>query len=319
MTHSDRMTRRAVVRAVGLATASAALAGCIDESSVNDPNESTDGDSQPSDEQGSEPNDTGDEDRSNGDDESADDAGEEQIPAPPELELRGERDGWRVLAPDGLEGDVNPDLLLEAGRTYRIGWTEGDGLGHNIEIRDTDGNVVDDLSTPVTQDPDGEQWLEFEATEEMAAYVCTPHESTMRGELSVETPVDRGSDSSDGEEPAQDREFRIEPETTIELYARTADWRGIAPAALEDVANPTLVLEAGERYELGWTDGDGAEHNIRILDTDGNVIDDLRTDLTSDPGDEQVLAFEASEEMAIYTCEPHRSHMQGDIRIDATE
>lgn len=319
MPHSDRMTRRTVVRAAGLATATAALAGCIDESSVDEPDESTDGGSPPSDEQGSEPDDTGDEERSNGDDESADDAGEGQVPAPPRLELRGELDGWQVLAPDGLEGDVNPDLSLEAGRTYRIGWTEGDGLGHNVEIRDADGNVVDDLSTPVTQDPDGEQWLEFEATEEMAAYVCTPHESKMRGELSVEAPVDRGSDSSDDEESAEGQEVRIEPGTRVEFRAQTIEWEGIAPASVEDLSNPTLVLEAGERYELGWTDGDGAEHNIQILDTDGNVIDDLRTDLTSDPGNEQVLAFEASEEMAVYTCEPHRSHMQGDIRIDATE
>ena len=186
MPHSDRMTRRTVVRAAGLAISTAALAGCIDESSADDPNESTDGGQNSTDEQGSEPNGTGDEDRSNGDgDESPDDT-ERRGTGQRRIELRGELDGWRALAPDEFEGDVNPDLSLEAERTCRIGWTEGDGLGHNVEIRDAAGGVVDGLSTPVTRDPDEEQWLEFEATEEMAAYVCMPHEDAMRGEIRVE-------------------------------------------------------------------------------------------------------------------------------------
>ena len=312
MTSSDRMTRRTVVRAAGLATATAALAGCIDESGVDDPDDTADADSHPSDGQGSEPNETDDEDQSNGDEAASDDA----EAAPPQIELRGELDGWRALAPAGIEGDVNPTLSLEAGRTYRLGWTEGDGLGHNIEIRDAHDAVIDDLSTPVTQEPDEEQWLEFEATEEMAAYVCTPHESNMRGEITVETPVDRGSDSSDDEGPAAGQEVRIEPGSRIEFRARTIEWEGIAPASIEDLPNPTLVLEDGEPYELGWTEGDGAMHNIEILDDDENAVDGLETELATDPGDGAFLAFEASAEMAAYACEPHRNTMHGEIRIE---
>ncbi|QRV16993.1 plastocyanin [Haloterrigena salifodinae] len=312
MTNPDRMTRRTVVRAAGLATATAALAGCIDESSVDDPDDADDAGSQPSDGQASEPDETDDEDQSNGD-EAADDT----EAAPPRIELRGELDGWRGLAPAGLEGDVNPTLTLEVGRTYRLGWTEGDGLGHNIEIRDADDTVVDDLSTPVTQKPGEEQWLEFEATEEMAAYVCKPHESNMRGEISVETPVNPGSDSSDDEESAEGQEVRIEPGTRVEFRAQTVEWEGIAPAPVEGVPNPTLVLEDGETYELGWTEGDGSEHNIEIRNADDEVVDGLSTELASeDEPTDQVLAFEASAEMAAYACAPHVSHMQGEIRIE---
>lgn len=312
MSNSDRLTRRTVVRAAGLATATAALAGCIDESSVDDPDDSSDADSQPSDEQGSEPDETDDEGQSNGD-EATDDA----EAAPLEIELRGELDGWRALEPAGIEGDVNPTLPLEAGRTYRLGWTEGDGLGHNIEIRDARDDVIDDLSTPVTQEPGEEQWLEFEATEEMATYVCTPHESTMRGDIVVETPVDRGSDESDDEGSAAGQEVRIEPGTRVEFRAQTIEWEGIVPASVEGLPNPTLVLEDGESYELGWTEGDGTVHNIEIRNDDNEVVDGLSTELTSEeePSD-QFLTFEASAEMAVYACEPHQNTMQGEIRIE---
>ncbi|ELZ21941.1 blue (type 1) copper domain-containing protein [Haloterrigena salina JCM 13891] len=307
-----------MIRAAGLATATAALAGCIDESSVDGPDDAADADadSQSSDEQGSgsEPDETDDESQENGD-EATDDA----EAAPFDIELRGEHDGWRVLEPSGIEDDVNPTLPLEAGRTYRLGWTEGDGLGHNIEIRDAHGDVINGLSTPVTQEPDEDQWLEFVATEEMATYVCAPHESTMRGEIAVETPVDRGSDSSDDEESAEGQEVRIDPGTRIDFSAQTIEWKGIAPASIEDLSNPTLVLEAGETYELGWTEGDGTVHNIEIRNADDEVVDDLSTELTSEeqPAD-QFLAFEASDEMAAYACEPHRNTMHGEIRIEGS-
>lgn len=186
MAYSDRMTRRTVIRTAGIATATVALAGCTDESSVDDPDEST-GEGTPADGRESESDDAGDADRSNGDGDESPDGAEGRETAPLRIELRGELEGWRALAPDRFEGDVNPNLSLEAGRTCRIGWTEGDGLGHNVEIRDADGEVVDGLSTPVTREPGEDQWLEFEVSEEMAAYVCMPHEDAMRGEIRVES------------------------------------------------------------------------------------------------------------------------------------
>ncbi|ELY58463.1 blue (type 1) copper domain-containing protein, partial [Natronococcus amylolyticus DSM 10524] len=90
---------------------------------------------------------------------------------------------------------------------------------------------------------------------------------------------------------------------------------GIEPEAIEGEQNPTLILEEGEEYEIGWPEGDGVRHNIEIWDEDGDVVDDYETDLTDDPGDDQILTITATEEMAAYRCRPHGS-MEGEIRVE---
>lgn len=168
MADSDPIARRTIVRAVGLAASTAALAGCIDESTVDDPDGSTGEGAQPSDD--------------GADEDASDDADD----APLEIELYGNTGGWEGLAPASIKGVENPTLHLEPGATYRLGWTDGDGAAHNIEIRNGDGEVVDDLATDVTDEPRDDQLLAFEASEEMAGYVCDPHQSIMRGEIRVE-------------------------------------------------------------------------------------------------------------------------------------
>lgn len=102
------------------------------------------------------------------------------------IEFSGETTAWVGIAPDSIADEENPSLTLQSGETYEIGWTEGDGAGHNIEIWDSNGEIVDDLSTEVVMEPGDDQWLEFEASDEMAQYVCQPHQTTMVGEISVE-------------------------------------------------------------------------------------------------------------------------------------
>lgn len=102
------------------------------------------------------------------------------------IEFNGQTTAWVGIAPDSIADEENPPLPLESGETYEIGWSEGDGAGHNIEIWDSDGEIVDDLSTEVVTEPDEDQWLEFEASDEMAQYVCQPHQTTMIGEITVE-------------------------------------------------------------------------------------------------------------------------------------
>lgn len=107
----------------------------------------------------------------------------------------------------------------------------------------------------------------------------------------------------------------IEPGTQIEFDGLTEGWEGISPASIEGETNPTLRLEEGETYEIGWSTGDGAQHNIAIYDTDSEVVDNLVTEIVSDPGDDQWLEFEASDEMVTYICEVHPTSMVGDIVI----
>lgn len=108
----------------------------------------------------------------------------------------------------------------------------------------------------------------------------------------------------------------IEPGTQIEFSAQTTAWVGIAPDSIADQENPELTLQSGESYEIGWTEGDGAQHNIEIRNDNDEVIDDLETEITSDPGDGQWLEFEASDEMSTYVCRPHQTTMVGDISVE---
>ncbi len=116
-----------------------------------------------------------------------------------------------------------------------------------------------------------------------------------------------GGDDNGGSTDPED----WEDVTVIELEGHSSQWTGIAPDAIDDVANPTLVLTAGTEYELTWYNDDGAPHNIVFLDDDGNTVEG--TDTTDD--DEQTLVFEASEDMVEYLCEPHANAMVGDVEV----
>lgn len=107
--------------------------------------------------------------------------------------------------------------------------------------------------------------------------------------------------------------IEIEPETTILFEGRVDGWEGIEPEAVAGATNPTLVLEDGGAYEIGWEPGDGRRHNIELRDADGTVVDGYATELTTDP--DEVLAFTATDEFAAYRCNPHSS-MQGEIRVE---
>lgn len=313
MDDSDRIPRRTVVRAAGLAVSTAALAGCVDESSVDGSDESNGEGARPSAE--GEPTDDDSDEESAADENGAEDDADEDA-GPVEIELSAHASHWRGVAPNAIAGEENPTLELRPGATYRLGWTEGDGSVHNIEIRDEDGDVVDGLATEEVSDeePD-DQWLEFEATEEMAAYACAPHENDMSGRVHV--GESDGRDSSDEGEESEPDPIRIEPGATIELAATTASWDGIAPTEIAGTENPTLVLERGATYEIGWSEGDGVPHNVELRNDDGEVVDDLATEVTdAEEPDDQFIVFEASEELASYVCLPHESTMHGEIRIE---
>ncbi|RQG99964.1 plastocyanin/azurin family copper-binding protein [Natrarchaeobius oligotrophus] len=150
--------RRTFLKAAGAAAATALVAGCSDDGNGNG-NGNGNGDG-------------------NGDGVT--------IAAGEDIRFDGQTGGWEGLEPSEIAGETNPTLILEDGEEYTIGWTEGDGTPHNIEIRDDGGDVVDDLSTDQVDDPGDDQILEFTASGEMASYVCAPHENTMVGDIQVE-------------------------------------------------------------------------------------------------------------------------------------
>lgn len=157
MARDNPISRRTALKVTGAAAATALVAGCSD-------------------------------DDDNGDDDNGDDGDAEyEAESGDEIIFFGESDGWEGESPDEIDGEVNPTLILEEGEEYTIGWEEGDGSNHNIEIRDDGGTVVNGYETDEVDEPDGDdQMLEIEATEDMAEYVCAPHENAMIGTIEVE-------------------------------------------------------------------------------------------------------------------------------------
>ncbi|TYL38971.1 hypothetical protein CV102_09420 [Natronococcus pandeyae] len=135
----------------------------------------------------------------------------------------------------------------------------------------------------------------------------------MRGEIIVDGEAD-GRDGDEGEQT--DDRYEIAPGESITLDGVTSGWVGIAPSEIEGEANPTLVLEEGAEYEIGWVDSDGMSHNVELRDEGDEVVDDYTTELTDDPGDDQFLEFEASRELAYYVCHPHEAVMRGRIHVE---
>ena len=107
-----------------------------------------------------------------------------------EFVFDGFTEAWIGVEPAEIEGEENPTLELEIGQQYTFTWENADGLPHNIAIHDADGNALE--STEVIEEEGATQSLEFEATEEMATYICEVHPTTMSGDIDVveaaETP-----------------------------------------------------------------------------------------------------------------------------------
>ena len=119
------------------------------------------------------------------DDDGDDDDGidEEAWEGVTEIYLEGYTPGWEGVEPAVIDGETNPTLVLTEGETYTITWENGDGDSHNIEIRDDTGGTIEE--TDLMGEEGETQTLEFEATADMADYVCTPHAGTMIGDIEI--------------------------------------------------------------------------------------------------------------------------------------
>lgn len=126
-----------------------------------------------------------------------------------------------------------------------------------------------------------------------------------------------GDDDDDDadENGGDDGPYEIEPGEQITFSGAIGGWEGLKPAAIEGETNPTLVLEAGETYEIGWTEGDGTPHNFVVWDDDEEIVDDYQTEQVAEPDDDQLYEITATDEMAYYRCEPHEN-MQGEIQVE---
>ncbi|MFC4541953.1 hypothetical protein ACFO5R_08445 [Halosolutus amylolyticus] len=124
---------------------------------------------------------------------------------------------------------------------------------------------------------------------------------------------ERSDDTETG--GGSDGPYEIEPGERITFRGEVGGWIGLEPVAIEDVTNPTLVLEADGDYEIGWTEGDNTPHNFLLWDENEDVVEDYETEQVAEPDDDQILEITATDEMAYYRCEPHQN-MQGEIQVE---
>jgi plastocyanin len=114
---------------------------------------------------------------------------------------------------------------------------------------------------------------------------------------------------------AQEGDEALDPDTRIVLEALTEGWVGVEPEEITDEENPTLTLQDGESYEIGWEEGDGASHNIELVDENDEVIEDYETEEATEGGDDQFIEFDATDEIVEYVCRVHPETMRGEIEI----
>ena len=123
------------------------------------------------------------------------------------------------------------------------------------------------------------------------------------------------SDSPEGEETptTTPEDGGDEGVPQIRLGARADAWVGVQPEGIEEQENPSLVLRSGTPYEIVWENLDGEEHELLVLDGDGEEL--AASDASATEGDTVTLELTAEEEMEEYLCEYHPEEMRGEITI----
>ncbi|MFH5800964.1 plastocyanin/azurin family copper-binding protein [Haladaptatus sp. CMAA 1911] len=99
----------------------------------------------------------------------------------------------------------------------------------------------------------------------------------------------------------------------IRLGAKKEGWMGRAPDSIKDKKNPTLSLKPGQKYKLTWKNLDGKEHELMLLDKNGEEL--KKSDDAEEKGETVTMTFTASEKMAKYKCEYHPQTMRGQIKL----
>ncbi|WP_435157758.1 cupredoxin domain-containing protein [Haladaptatus sp. DFWS20] len=137
------------------------------------------------------------------------------------IRLRAQVPGWRGQAPESIGGLRNPRLTLQDSEIYTVEWTNVDGQPHTFSIQNSQQEsvkAIQQLQSPVPTTTEGGQGnggnqqtttteqgtipqdetvevtdilsergatqrLRFEATGEMAVYLCTIHPESMVGSL----------------------------------------------------------------------------------------------------------------------------------------
>ncbi|MCO8256802.1 hypothetical protein NKF26_23575 [Haladaptatus sp. AB618] len=101
-------------------------------------------------------------------------------------------------------------------------------------------------------------------------------------------------------------------QTEIRLGGQVSGWVGQSPGSIHGEKNPTLTLKPGTTYKISWTDLDGVEHRLQILDTNGKILE--QTEDGEEQGETKSVTFTATAEMKRYRCKYHPTTMKGKVK-----
>lgn len=101
--------------------------------------------------------------------------------------LEGRLEAWTYVEPSAVVGDLeNPTITLIEGNEYDFTWVNRDGATHNLEIRDEDGDVVEDYQSADVGQEGQEASIEgLVATPAMTTYICQFHPSSQVGDIEI--------------------------------------------------------------------------------------------------------------------------------------
>lgn len=163
-----------------------------------------------------------------------------------EFELGGASDAWVGEAPEDIEGEDNPTLVLEEGESYEVTWENLDGVEHNFVIIDEEGDQI--VESELIGEEGETQTVEFEAEEEMSEYYCEPHPQTMRGDISFD----------EEEEEEEEEDVRYFPEGPT-VGVNTVAEGMIAPTDFHDPEGSDYQYVSDQTGEIYLIGDDGIE------------------------------------------------------------
>lgn len=164
------------------------------------------------------------------------------------IELQALADAWLGMKPKSIKGKLNPPLNLEAGKTYRVKWLNGDGASHNFAIFGADRNLL--VFSPFMHSQGEYQTVEFTATEAMVNYYCEVHYLSMRG------PVKVSGKTQKKQKPIDAGYFPEGPKIGLQKVAGGFSYPVALETANEDKNRKFVADQTGQ---------------VRVIDADGTV------------------------------------------------
>lgn len=237
--------------------------------------------------------------------------------------LGGQTDGWLGLAPDAIEGAVNPAIPVGPGLTYRVVWINLDGRRHQFEVLDGEGQLL--VSTGPAGAPGATRAVTFETTDAMAAYRCRFHPQRMRGELrpGEEFPGPAGGNRTADNETAANR--TAGNETAPPTGGETVDV-AVGPEGSYFRFVPEMVtISVGDAVR--WT-AESVGHNVSARPEDARQVElpSGAEPFSSYPEGESFVIIDVGESYEhtftvpgeyVYVCIPHVSEgMVGTVAVE---